>query len=140
MEAGFITGAASDNVSPASLDLSLSNEVYEIKGLLLPRQGEKIRDLLTLMEATKVSLAEPLACHKIYLARLNETLELPSAVYGYCNPKSSTGRLDMHVRVLADGVPRYDSVTPKGFAGELWVAIHPKSFEELDSVNKELED
>lgn len=128
MTAGFITGADTENVSPASLDLSLSDEVYEISGLLLPRQGEQIRDLLPYMEAQQVSLAEPLSCHSIYLVRLRESLALPSAVYGYCNPKSSTGRLDMHVRVLADGVPRYDSITPKGFAGELWAAIHPKSF------------
>jgi len=32
------------------------------------------------------------------------------------------------VRVLADGVPRYDSITPKGYSGELWVAITAKSF------------
>lgn len=128
MHAGFIAGAEEANVSPASLDLSISDEAYEISGLLLPRRGEKIRDLLSLMGATKISLSEPLAFHKIYLIRLRETLALPSSVYGYCNPKSSTGRLDMHVRVLADGVPRYDSVTPKGFQGELWAAIHPKSF------------
>ena len=34
----------------------------------------------------------------------------------------------MHVRVLADGVPRFDSVTPRGYRGELWVAIHAQSF------------
>ena len=128
IQAGFIIGADETNVSPASLDLSLSDEAYEISGLLLPRTGEKIRDLLPLIGAKKFSLAQPLSCRKIYLIRLRETLALPSSVYGYCNPKSSTGRLDMHVRVLADGVPRYDSVTPRGFSGELWAAVHPKSF------------
>lgn len=128
IEAGCIKGAQINNVSPASLDLSLSIEIYEIQGLLLPRKGDKIRDLLPLMAADEHDIATPLKQGHMYLARLNESLELPSQVYGYCNPKSSTGRLDMHVRVLADDVPRYDSVTPKGFAGELWAAIHPKSF------------
>ncbi len=128
IEAGFVVGANPANISPASLDLSVSSELYEITGLLLPKRGEKIRDLLGLMGATDHDIATPLQCDRMYLVRLNETLELPKEVYGFCNPKSSTGRLDMHVRVLADGVPRYDSVTPRGYVGELWAAVHPKSF------------
>lgn len=128
VKAGFVKNANPENISPASIDLSLSEEVYEIAGLLLAKNGESIRSLLPLMNATKVSITSPIQTGKLYIARLNETLELPKEVYGYCNPKSSTGRLDMHVRVLADGVPRYDSVTPRGYTGELWVAIHAKSF------------
>lgn len=125
---GVIQGAHKEHISPASLDLTLSDEIYEISGLLLPRVGENIRDLLPIMDAQPHDIATPLLCNKMYVARLNESLELPQEIYGYCNPKSSTGRLDMHVRVLADGVPRFDSVTPRGFAGELWVAVHPNSF------------
>jgi len=128
LESGCIKHAQPEHISPASLDLTLSNELHEITGLILPQAGEKIREVLTLMGATPHDLSQPLRPGKLYLARLNETLDLPQQVYGYCNPKSSTGRLDMHVRVLADGVPRYDSITPKGFAGELWVAIATKSF------------
>lgn len=123
-----IKGALAEHVSPASLDLTLSEEIYSIRGLMLPKVGETIRDLLPLMEAQPRDIKNPVACGQMYLVRLNETLDLPQHVYGYCNPKSSTGRLDMHVRVLADGVPRYDSVTPKGFTGELWVAIAAQSF------------
>lgn len=125
---GYIQGADAARVSPASLDLTLTDELYEIRGLILPRTGETIRSLLPLMEAKPADLAEPLACSALYLAKLRESLALPSQVYGYCNPKSSTGRLDVHVRVLADGVPRFDSVTPKGYRGDLWVAIAPRSF------------
>lgn len=127
----FIKNANVSHVAPASLDLSLSDEIYSISGLVLPKTHEKVSDLLTYMSAVPHSFEKPLMYGQMYLARLNETLALPHEVYGYCNPKSSTGRLDMHVRVLADGVPRFDSVTPKGFAGELWVAIHPKSFSVL---------
>jgi len=124
----FIVGADKKNVSPASLDLSVSDEAYKISGLVLPKPKETIRSLFEIMGAKKVSIENPLECGSLYLVRLKEKLNLPKQVYGYCNPKSSTGRLDVHVRVLADGVPRYDSVTPKGFSGELWVAIFPKSF------------
>jgi len=123
-----IIGADLEHVSPASLDLTVSEEVYKIRGLVLPKVGEPIRALMPFMEAKPASINEPLQCNELYLAKLNESLDLPEQVYGYCNPKSSTGRLDMHVRVLADGVPRYDSITPKGYQGELWVAIAPKSF------------
>ena len=128
IESGFIIDGDVGHISPASLDLTLTDEVYVIRGLLLPKAGEKIRDLLSLMEASPFSFEKPLARGVLYLAKLNESLALPSQVYGYCNPKSSTGRLDMHVRVLADGVPRFDSVTPRGYRGELWVAIHAQSF------------
>ncbi len=128
IEHGFILGADTGHLSPASLDLTLSEEIYVIKGLVLPKAGEPIRSLLELMESTLTTYATPLAQGVMYLAKLNETLSLPTQVYGYCNPKSSTGRLDMHVRVLADGVPRFDSITPRGYRGELWVAIHAQSF------------
>jgi len=128
MDAGHIINGLTSHISPASLDLTLSGEVYTIRGLMLPKVGEKIRDMLPLMEALPTTLETPLRAGTLYLAKLNESLDLPSSVYGYCNPKSSTGRLDMHVRVLADGVPRFDSVTPRGFVGELWLAIHCQSF------------
>lgn len=131
IDAGHIEEATDIHISPASLDLTLSTEMYKITGLLLPKRGETIRSLLEPMGAEKVSLSEPLQCNHLYLAKLNESLTLPSQVYGFCNPKSSTGRLDIHVRVMADGVPRYDSITPKGYKGELWVAIFPKSFSVL---------
>ncbi len=128
IERKAIVGADKKHISPASLDLTVSDQVYIIKGLLLPKTGEKIGDLLTLMEAEKIDFSKPLAAGVMYLVKLNESLALPSDIYGYCNPKSSTGRLDVHIRVLADGVPRFDSITPKGFKGELWAAIFPQSF------------
>lgn len=128
LENNCIKHAEAKHLSPASLDLTLSDEIYSIRGLMLPKAGEKIRDLLPLMEGKQIDIETPITCGELYLIRLNEVLDLPQQVYGYCNPKSSTGRLDMHVRVLADGVPRYDSVTPKGFSGELWVAVTAKSF------------
>lgn len=128
IDSGCIKYGQVEHVSPASLDLTLTDELYEIRGLILPNPEERIRDLLPLMEAKSVKITEPIKCGKLYLARLNESLSLPANIYGYCNPKSSTGRLDVHVRVLADGVPRYDSVTPAGYQGDLWVAISPKSF------------
>jgi dCTP deaminase len=128
IESEHIKGATEEHISPASLDMTLSEEAYQIQGLLLPRVGETVRDALAIMQPQAVDLEQPLRAGQLYLIRLRESVALPESVYGYCNPKSSTGRLDTHVRVLADGVPRYDSLTPKGYCGELWVAVYPQSF------------
>lgn len=128
IDAGFIRGASKENVQPGSLDLSISDEVYRVDGVFQLQKGERVRDLLGVINKERHNLDEPLARDGLYIARLNESLALPEGVYGYCNPKSTTGRLDIHVRVLADGVPRYDSIVPAGWRGELWVIFYARSF------------
>ena len=125
---GHIEGAKLENVKPASLDLCLSSEIYEVEGVFQPKPTEKVRDVLTNIKHKKHSINKPLTVGKIYLARLKETFKLPNTIYAYCNPKSTTGRLDLHVRLLADNISRYDSIPTRGWAGELWVSIIPKTF------------
>src|SRR3989344_1702803 len=128
IEAGFIKGSSANHVGPASLDLCVSDEMYRVNGMFRPRMGEPIRKLIERLDTRPHKLGAPFEREVVYLVRLNESLELPQNIYGYCNPKSSTGRHDVHIRVLADGVPRYDAVTPAGHKAELWLAITPKSF------------
>lgn len=128
IRAGFITGSEEKNVRPASLDVSLSNEIYKVEGIFQPRIGESVRDVLKKIKKQKFSLDRPLVRDQMYIARLREKLDLPKSVYAFCNPKSTSGRVDVHVRLIADGVARYDAVAPAGYAGELWVSIMPKSF------------
>ncbi len=130
-KSGFIRGGLDENIKPASLDLSLSDEIYEVDGVFLPYPNEIIREVVSRVNATKVSIADPLRVNKTYLIRLNEKIQLPEGVYAYCNPKSSTGRLDMHVRLMADKVARYDTLTQAGSSGELWVSVIPRSFDVL---------
>ncbi len=59
MDSGFIKGASATHVSPASLDLTISDEVYEIEGLLLPKNGETIKSLLPLMDAKRTDFGQP---------------------------------------------------------------------------------
>ena len=127
MRAGFITGGIEKNVKPSSLDLSVSSEIYEVEGLFQPKKNETVRDVLSMIKKKKHSLDKPLLRDKVYLARLNESLSLPESVYGFCNPKSTSGRIDVHVRLLSDFTPRYDSINP-GAKTELWISIMPKSF------------
>lgn len=123
-----IPGASGGCVQPASLDLTLSDEVYRVDGLFLPRTGEKIRDALSKANPISFSHDGVFEVGVPYVARLNETLHLPADVYAYSNPKSSTGRNDVKVSLVADGIPRFDSAGVPGYSGELWVFIEPKSF------------
>jgi dCTP deaminase len=127
IRAGFIQNAKEENVRPASLDLSISDEIYSVDGIFQPAKGETIRKVLAKINKKKHPINKPLLHDQIYLIRLNEKLELPHSVYGFLNPRSTSGRIDLHVRLIADGVARYDSVDP-GFDGELWVFVIPKTF------------
>ncbi len=130
ISARCIIGAKEGNVKPSSLDLSLSREVYSVEGIFQPRKAETVREVLEQIRKKKHDISVPLKRGQMYMVRLNETLALPRDVYAFCNPKSTSGRMDMHVRLLADRVSRYDSVT-RGFKGELWVSVVPNTFSVL---------
>lgn len=127
VRAGTILGSEEKNIRPSSLDLSVSDEIYKVEGVFQPRPGETVREVLDQIKKENHSIDDPLLRDQMYIARLNEKLELPKSVYAFCNPKSTSGRIDTHVRLIADGVPRYDAIS-HGFSGELWVSLVPKTF------------
>lgn len=128
VRSGIIAGAQESSVKPSSLDLTLSDEIYEVEGSLLPKRNETVRQMLGLVRKKKHDIKKPLLRDKMYIIRLNESMKLPKSVYAFCNPKSSSGRIDVHVRLLADYMSRYDAIYPAGWAGELWVSVIPRLF------------
>jgi len=58
---------------------------------------------------------------------LLEALSLPGDLSAACNPKSSTGRLDVFTRVIADGAQAFDKVGA-GYEGPLYAEICPQTF------------
>lgn len=129
--AGHVTGPTvlPGQIQPASLDLRLSAEAYRMPGSVLPLPGERVRDLVTGLAVERLDLTHGvcLARGGVYLVRLQEGLALPTGLEAYANGKSSTGRIDLATRVLADGSPRYDRI-PAGYQGELWIELIPRSF------------
>lgn len=125
---GCFPGASKENVQPASLDLSVTDEIYRVPGITLPYIGESIRDLIHRIGGRKHNIDLQLEAGAAYLLRLQERMKLPKGVYGFCNPKSTTGRNDIHSRVMFDGVPRFDALFPKGCSGELWDLVVPHSY------------
>ncbi len=125
---GYITGVDEKYINPASIDLPLSEEAYRLESIFLPLHGEKVRDLLPMVGARPHSLAEPLEVGVPYLIRVSGAWKLPDNVYGYANPKSSSGRLGFFCRVVADRVDRYDSLIDSGWGGEMWILARTDYF------------
>ena len=125
-----IFDAQEENIKPSSIDLTLNGEMYEVEGILKPGPNETVREVLGIVRNHKHPITEPLRKGKVYLALLNEYLNLPRSVYAYANPKSSSGRVDVHVRLIADGMSGYDTVS-RGAKSLLWLVIVPKTFDVL---------
>ncbi len=116
-------------IQPSSIDLSLSNECYEIKtSFLCPKT--KVRDKLKKFYTKKINLqkAKILKKNKTYIVRLNEKLNLSNSIKGHCNPKSSTGRLDIFCRTILDRCDEYEKI-PTNYCGEMFLEITTRSFD-----------
>jgi dCTP deaminase len=130
---GAITSRAaidSDQIQPASLDLMLGAEAWLMPGSMLPRPGERIRDLIDALAIERISLSKPCCLVKgaTYWVRLREHCRFDAGLEAYTNNKSSTGRIDVSTRCLSDGSSRYDRIAP-GYEGDLWLEICSRSFD-----------
>ena len=63
----------------------------------------------------------------VYIVPLLESLALPDDIAAAANPKSSTGRLDVFTRVIADHTRGFDRISA-GYHGPLYAEISPKTF------------
>lgn len=128
LHTGFIAGVDDEFLNPGSLDLPLSDEAYRLESTFLPLEGETVRSNIKAAGGDRYSLSNPLEAGVPYLIRIAGKYKLPSNVYGYANPKSSTGRLNVLVRMMGDHVPMYDAFTGSGWAGEMWALVRAESF------------
>ena len=93
-----------DQIQPASLDLRLSAQAYEVPASFLPGRGRSMADRLHSMNAKRIDISggAELKTGSIYIVRLQETVDLRRRESGFANPKSSTGRLDIFARLITD--------------------------------------
>ncbi|MES2623543.1 MAG: 2'-deoxycytidine 5'-triphosphate deaminase [Patescibacteria group bacterium] len=115
-------------VSPSSIDLPMQPEIYRISRMTLPSKHETIRDAMNKMDATRVqegAILEVGSKYLIYLGKIEKPL--PNGINCHASPKSSTGRIDLHVKLLADHTIMYDTINAD-FTGELWMLLIPQSF------------
>ena len=117
-----------DQVQPASLDLRLSDRAWRVRASFLPGQ-RKVEDRIADVSMHPIDLSGGYVLEKgcVYIARLQERLSLPPGLIARANPKSSTGRVDVFVRLLTDRGAAFDDVDA-GYEGPLYLEIAPQTF------------
>ena len=116
-------------LQPASLDLRLGTAAFRVRASFLPGPGTNVQDRIDALALHKIDLigGAVLETGCVYIVPLLESLQLPSHIAAATNPKSSTGRLDVFTRVIADGVNAFDQI-PDGYNGPLYAEICPQTF------------
>lgn len=118
-----------NQLQPASLDLRLGHVAHRVRASFLPGPGTKVQTKLDQLQLHTISLSQGAVLETgcVYIVPLLESLALPGDIEAAANPKSSTGRLDVFTRVIADGVAAFDQV-PAGYHGPLFAEICPQTF------------
>lgn len=116
-------------IQPASLDLRLGAKAYRVQAGFLPAHGRTVESYLPSLCMNELDLTQPQLLEKgaVYIVPLQEGLKLDADLAGSASPKSSTGRLDIFVRLVLDGVTTYDTV-PAGYKGPMYLEISPLTF------------
>ena len=135
LASGAITGSApftDIQVQPASLDLRLGERVWRVRASFLPGLGRTVAERLEDVSMHRLDLTQGAVLERgcVYIAEIQESLALPSGVSARANPKSSTGRVDVFVRLLTDHSVAFDDVV-EGYAGPMFVEIAPQTFSVL---------
>src|SRR6202012_4201326 len=63
----------------------------------------------------------------VYIVPLLEHADFSARISGTANPKSSTGRIDVFVRLITDRAQAFDRIEP-GYHGPLYAEISPRTF------------
>jgi dCTP deaminase len=116
-------------IQPASLDLRLGETAFRVRASFLPGPGATVAERIDDLKLHEIDLSNGavLETNCVYVVPLIESLALPRAIAATANPKSSTGRLDVFTRVIADGTRRFDMIEA-GYHGPLYAEISPKTF------------
>jgi len=120
---------APDQIQPASLDLRLGSIAYRVRASFLPGPGTTVDQRIAELKLHEFSLVDGAVLETgcVYIVPLIERLALPPDIAAATNPKSSTGRLDVFTRVIADETRGFDRVAG-GYHGPLYAEISPKTF------------
>ena len=123
---------ALDQLQPASLDLRLGERAWRVRASFLPGRGRTVAERMADVAMHRLDLKAGAVLERgcVYIAELQERLDLPVHVSGRANPKSSTGRVDVFVRLLTDGSQAFDDVAA-GYSGPLYLEIAPQTFSVL---------
>jgi len=135
IESGMITAATSitdAQLQPASLDLRLGTRGWRVQSSFLPGPGMGVEDKLARVAMHQIDLSGGAVLERgcVYIVELQESLSLAPGLSSMANPKSSTGRLDIFTRLIANQASEFEMV-PDGYQGALYAEISPRTFSVL---------
>ena len=118
-----------NQLQPASLDLRLGKFAYRVRASFLPGPDVTVADKLNELSLHRIEFGDGAVLETgcVYVVPLLESVSLTADLSAATNPKSSTGRLDVFTRVIADGVGAFDQI-PAGYKGPLYAEICPQTF------------
>jgi dCTP deaminase len=118
-----------DQIQPASLDLRLGEVAYRVRASFLPGPRTTVAERIDDLKLHEIVLTDGAVLETgcVYIVPLLESLALPGEISAAANPKSSTGRLDVFTRVIADETRGFDRIRA-GYHGPLYAEISPKTF------------
>jgi len=124
-EHDFVRG----QIQPASLDLRLGNTAYRVRASFLPGPGRTVASRIDELKLHEIAIGDGAVLETgcVYIVPLIESLALPRGIAAAANPKSSTGRLDVFTRVIADNMRGFDRIEA-GYHGPLYAEISPLTF------------
>src|SRR5688572_17968644 len=116
-------------IQPASLDLRLGDVAYRVRASFLPGRNATVMQKLEEFGSTRIDLSQGAILEKgsVYIVPLMEHLQLKAEISGLCNPKSSTGRLNIFTRVITDNAIEFERIR-RGYRGPLYAEISPCAF------------
>src|ERR1700688_3758222 len=118
-----------DQIQPASVDLRLGEIAYRVRASFLPGPDSTVGERIDELKLHEIPLGDGAVLETgcVYIVPLMESLSLPPDIAAAANPKSSTGRLDVFTRVIADQTRGFDRIEA-GYHGPLYAEISPRTF------------
>lgn len=117
-------------VQPASMDLTLGKAIMRLRASFLPGVGREVGSHFQTFAQYEREFSNSgyvIEPGVTYLVPLQESLFLPNNIEASFNPKSTTGRLDIFVRIIGDGAIEFDKL-PLGYKGPLYAEITSATF------------
>jgi dCTP deaminase len=128
-----------EQIQPASIDLRLGEVAYRVRASFLPGKTSTVEKKIQDLKMSEVDLTRPAVFEKncVYIVPLAEELYLPDEVSAKCNPKSTTGRLDIFTRLITDYGEDFEWVR-NGYRGRLYAEVVPRTFSVMLSAGMKL--
>ena len=116
-------------IQPASLDVRLGAKAWRVRASFLPGKTTSMTEKIKTLAMHQIDLRDGAVLEKgcVYIAELMESLNLPADLTAHANPKSSTGRLDIFTRMIADYGTAFE-IAPPSYRGKIYLEISPRSF------------